>query len=96
MSSNDDAGLKAANYWTTLEDFPVAKMTDYYLNPDSSLSTEQKYEDGVESHFTYIHDPLNPVPTIGGNNLPDSIGGTIPCGPLDQQELNSRKDILVR
>ena len=33
----------------------------------------------------------------GGNNLPDSIGGSIPCGPMDQQETDNalRTDQLL-
>jgi len=40
MSSNDDAGKKAAQYWTTLDSFPVPQMTDYFLNADKTVTTK--------------------------------------------------------
>jgi putative CocE/NonD family hydrolase len=95
MSSNDEAGKEAGQYWTSVEDWPVPTMTDYYLLPGGVASTN--IEDYVEEqdHTSYIHDPSNPIPTIGGNNLPDSIGGTIPCGPLDQGDIDFRDDVLL-
>lgn len=40
---------------------------------------------------TYTFNPLDPVPTVGGNNL------EIKCGPLDQREIEklNRQDVLV-
>lgn len=38
---------------------------------------------------TYLYDPANPCPTVGGCNL------TIPIGPYDQRELLERKDLLL-
>ena len=90
MSSNDSAGNDAGNYWTSLETFPTPKMTDYFLNSDGSLTTTQT----GASATSYTYDPSDPVPTMGGNNLPDSIGGSIPCGPMDQAEVDQRADVL--
>lgn len=87
MSSNDDAGLEAANYWTSLEDFPTPTMTKFYLHADGSVSNSPPSE-GAES-TTYVYDPTDPVPTVGGNNL------DMPCGPLDQAEIDTRSDVLV-
>jgi putative CocE/NonD family hydrolase len=42
-----------------------------------------------------VYDPSNPVPTKGGNNLPPGIGGSIPCGPLDQSVVDARADVLL-
>lgn len=92
MSSNDDAGLSTANYWTSVETFPVPKMTNYYLHADGSTSTTAPVAgsaaDSTES-TTYAYDPTNPVPTSGGNNL------DMPCGPLDQAQNDQRVDVLV-
>jgi putative CocE/NonD family hydrolase len=90
MSSNDTAGNEAGNYWTSLDTWPAAKATDYFLNGDGTLSTKR----GDSATMTYVYDPANPVPTMGGNNLPDSIGGSIPCGPMDQAEVDQRADVL--
>lgn len=90
MSSNDSAGNEVGNYWTSLETWPAWKATDYYLNPDGTLSLAQNGDTAT----SYTFDPADPVPTMGGNNLPDSIGGSIPCGPMDQAEVDQRADVL--
>jgi len=94
MSSNDEAGLAAGQYWTTVEDFPAPRMTDFYLHADKTASKSRPTTDETAS-TTYVHDPANPVPTNGGNNLPPSIGGSIACGPLDQSQIDTRSDVLT-
>jgi hypothetical protein len=93
MSSNDDAGKKVGQYWTSLETFPTPKLVDFFLHPDGSASVIPPTP-SESSSTSYKYDPADPVPTIGGNNLPDSIGGTIPCGPLDQAPADARADVL--
>eukprot|EP00604_Paraphysomonas_vestita_P002142 CAMPEP_0174821260 /NCGR_PEP_ID=MMETSP1107-20130205/6109_1 /TAXON_ID=36770 /ORGANISM="Paraphysomonas vestita, Strain GFlagA" /LENGTH=119 /DNA_ID=CAMNT_0016038091 /DNA_START=1038 /DNA_END=1394 /DNA_ORIENTATION=- len=63
-------------------------MTKYYYHGDGTLSTTQPKEGETES-TSYIFDPANPVPTVGGNNL------DMPCGPLDQAEIDQRSDVLT-
>ena len=92
MSSNDDAGKKAGQYWTTLDSFPVPVMTDFFLNADKKMSTKAL---PTQDSFSYKADPSDPIPTSGGANLPDSIGGSIPCGPLDQSEVDKRDDMVL-
>ena len=94
MSSNDDAGHKAGNYWTSMDAFPQAKATEFYLMGDKTISMNAPTSDSSAS-TQYKHDPANPIPTLGGNNLPASIGGDIPCGPLDQSPIDSRDDVLT-
>jgi predicted acyl esterase len=109
MSSNDDAGLAAANYWTSMDSFPTPKMTDYYFHSDKSMSTSAPTEEGDKS--AYVYDPANPVPTVGGNNLVCllicrlcyvcvlnlslNFMQDMPCGPLDQAEIDQRSDVLT-
>lgn len=88
MSSNDEAGLNTANYWTSLEYFPEPTMVKYYYHADGTLSTTAPTEDEVDSS-PYVYDPADPVPTVGGNNL------DMPCGPLDQAEIDQRTDVLT-
>jgi uncharacterized protein len=88
MSSNDEAGLNTANYWTSLETFPEPTMVKYYHHGDGTLSTSAPVEGEAESS-PYVFDPANPVPTVGGNNL------DMPCGPLDQAEIDQRTDVLT-
>lgn len=90
MSSNDDAGRAAGQFWTTLDAFPRPTMTKYFLHPDRSLSTSPPSESEAGSKSTsYTYDPSNPVPSMGGNNL------QLPCGPLDQSTIDQRADVLV-
>lgn len=93
MSSNDEAGREAGQFWTSLEQFPTPTMTNYYLHADGSASTSVPSEN--DASLTYVHDPASPIPTIGGNNLCPDIGGTIPCGPMDQASNDVRDDVLV-
>jgi putative CocE/NonD family hydrolase len=88
MSSNDEAGLSTANYWTTMDAFPTPKMTRFYAHADGSASTVKPSAGETES-TSYVYDPKDPVPTVGGSNL------DMPCGPLDQAEIDQRSDVLV-
>ncbi len=89
MSSHDDAGLAAGQYWTTLDKFPSPVMTKYYLHGDKTASTvAPKSTDSAPGQSSYLHDPANPVPSQGGNNL------AIPCGPMDQRVVDERTDVV--
>jgi predicted acyl esterase len=87
MSSNDEAGLNAGQYWSSLEKWPAPTMSKWYLQADHSLSTSAPSDSSATSSF--VHDPANPVPTMGGNNL------QLPCGPLDQSGIDQRSDVIV-
>lgn len=93
MSSNDDLGKEAGQFWTTMDEFPTPKNTDFFLHADNTASN--KFDDSAETSTSYKVDPANPILTIGGNNLPPDIGGTIHCGPEDQSPVDSRDDVLV-
>jgi len=91
MSSNDEAGLATANYWTSVEEFPTPTMTHYYAHADGSASLSAPVDGSSTDsakYTSYVYDPANPVPTVGGSNL------DIPCGPLDQAEVDSRTDVI--
>lgn len=94
MSSNDEAGKSAGQFWTTLETWPKAVATDFFLHADRTASPKPP-STGDASSTSFKYDPADPAPTSGGNNLPDSIGGSIPCGPLDQSEVDKRSDVLT-
>jgi putative CocE/NonD family hydrolase len=84
-------------YWTSLETWPEFKAVDYYLHADktATLLPSMPSTEDANVKTSYVYDPSNPVPTMGGNNLPHSIGGSIPCGPLDQSEVDKRSDVLT-
>jgi hypothetical protein len=92
MSSNDDAGRAAGQFWTTVESWPRPNPTRFYLHGDGSVSTTRPVvTDGLKESTSYVHDPANPIKTKGGNNLFSDA----PCGPLDQQEIDSRSDVIT-
>ena len=75
------------NEWRTAIAWPVpAKVTSFFLKPGGALSEKMAVES--ESAATYVYDPKNPVPTIGGANL------SVQKGPMDQRATGDRKDIL--
>lgn len=90
MSSNDDAGIEAGQYWTTMDKFPTPTVAKYYLHGDGSVSTVAPAAGEVES-TSYVFDPSNPQTTKGGNNLFSDA----PCGPLDQADIDTRDDVVV-
>lgn len=74
------------NEWRLSESWPPESRERYlYLCEGGRLRSAPPEEDGVDS---YRHDPRDPVPTVGGNNL------FLARGPMDQRELRERKDIL--
>jgi len=89
MSSDDDAGREAAQYWTSVETWPTATATPYYLQGDGGLSPNKPDAAAAVTQQSYVFDPSNPAPTNGGANL------FIDCGPLDQAEIDTRADTLV-
>ncbi|MCP4123909.1 MAG: CocE/NonD family hydrolase [Bacteroidetes bacterium] len=61
---------QVGNYWIASDTFPVVnglQWNNLYLHTDSSLSAMAPVEE--EEAQAYVHDPHNPVITIGGNNL---------------------------
>jgi predicted acyl esterase len=71
-------------YWKTSDKWPLpaTKFVNYYLHSGGMLSTTLPEKE--EKSVTYIFDPDNPVPTIGG-----SMASTEPLwagGAFDQRE----------
>ena len=83
---DDPAG--PGNEWNWSDVWPpAASPVPFYLGQDGSLGEDYP---GTNGHAdSYLYDPLDPVPTIGGANL------TIPAGPRDQSSLETRADVLV-
>ncbi len=76
------------NEWRTAASWPPpAREVPLYLRAAGLLSWEPPASE--EAPEEYRHDPANPVPTIGGNNL------NLPAGPMDQRPIESRPDVLV-
>jgi hypothetical protein len=90
-----------SNKWQASETWPPekARLTTYYLNStgganssfgDGQLTTAQAKADTPDS-FTY--DPMKAVPSYGGNVC--CTGNAIKGGAFDQQQMETRDDILV-
>lgn len=72
---------------------PESRDTRYYLTADKTLSTKRPTD--IAAKTSYVFDPADPVPTVGGanyNNLPDRF--PIRVGPVDQREIPDREDYL--
>lgn len=88
------------NAWRDEKEFPLARTqyTKYFLH--SVKGARAIKGDGAlngtppssEKPDTFIYDPANAVPTIGGRLC---CGAAIPPGPANQQPNESREDVLV-
>ncbi|WP_033288433.1 CocE/NonD family hydrolase [Amycolatopsis jejuensis] len=84
--------------WRDETDWPLpdTRYTDYHLTGDGRANTARG--DGrltaagpdQDASDVFRYDPLDPVPTLGGNILP--LGGF--AGPADQSEIENRSDVL--
>lgn len=91
-----------SNRWQSADAWPPpdAQLVTYYLDSDDGanslfgdgrLTTQQPRSDDGADSFTY--DPMNPVPSHGGNVC--CTGNAVTGGALDQQQMEARNDILV-
>ncbi len=102
---NAEGRLDHGGHWREEQEWPLARAvaTPYYLHGDGTLSPEPPAEAG--SSTTYRFNPLDPVPTVGGNI---SVGyDVMPNGAFDQRgapwvlgakdtlPLSARGDVLV-
>lgn len=89
------------NEWRKEAAWPLAraKDTSYYLGSDGkansasgdgTLSTSAPRKEAADS---FVYDPANPVPTVGGPLCCDQ-GRLIP-GPRNQKDVEARNDVLV-
>jgi len=77
------------NQWRTAAQWPPVPTRDtpWYLHADRRLAPEKPA--ASRAALSYLYDPANPVPTLGGYQL------TIPAGPKDQRPIEGRPDVLV-
>ncbi|MCX6661519.1 MAG: CocE/NonD family hydrolase [Euryarchaeota archaeon] len=86
MGDVDNASAPG-NEWRYADDWPIpTDKVCWYFQSDGLLTTEAP---GGSEPLTYVYDPSNPVPTIGGKNLYS------PAGPYDQSSVENRSDVLV-
>ncbi len=87
MGDVDDPESRG-NEWRSAERWPVTDVAaPLYLHGDGSLTW---FEPAVaDAARTFIYDPEDPVPTLGGGNL------AILAGPRDQRTVENRSDVLI-
>ena len=89
------------NKWQSSETWPPknTEQVTWYLHSngnansrfgDGELSTSKA---GIDNPDSFIYDPMNPVPSYGGNVC--CTGNAIKGGAFDQQDMEARNDILV-
>lgn len=78
----------SGNVWRHASSWPVPHTpTPLYLCSENKLV--KNVAEATSSKVSYVDDPLNPVPTLGGRNL------FIDSGPKDQRSIESRSDVKV-
>ena len=93
--------VMGVNQWRDEDDWPLARAKDtkYYLDSagsaNSSAGNGELNTDGPRgaANDTFVYDPANPVPTIGGPLCCDAVH--LKPGPFDQKAAEERKDVLV-
>jgi uncharacterized protein len=93
--------VMGANEWREEDDWPLARAvnTKYFLHSAGKANSLQG--DGVlsaalprsQTADSYIYDPANPVPTIGGPLCCD--WEHLAPGPRDQRPVEARNDVLI-
>ncbi|GAB3279863.1 CocE/NonD family hydrolase [Sinomonas notoginsengisoli] len=77
------------NRWRGFDELPdPGRRVELYLGADGSLGREG----GAEGSVDYDYDPLDPVPTAGGNTM--HLGPDY-SGPAEQSGVEARDDVLV-
>lgn len=90
-----------SNEWMWENEYPIARTqyTEMYFHSggeanskrgDGTLTWDKPVSSEPADRYTY--DPNHPVPSVGGNNC---CGTPTPAGPREQNEVESRRDVLV-
>lgn len=91
-----------SNRWQSADTWPPAEaeLITYYL--DSTTGANSLFGDGsltlerptsADGHDAFMYDPMNPLPSYGGNVC--CTGNAVTGGSFDQRQLEARNDILV-
>ncbi|WP_020571731.1 CocE/NonD family hydrolase [Neolewinella persica] len=93
--------VMGSNEWKTATAWPppAAKMETFYFDSDGSANTLHgngrlsKKAPGKDMPDRFVYDPMNPVPSYGGNVC--CTGNAVKGGAFDQRVMETRNDILV-
>jgi putative CocE/NonD family hydrolase len=80
------------NQWRDEDEWPPARARNvkFYLDAGGQLGNKP---DSHAAPDTFVYDPRNPVPTMGGSLCCNPR--VFPWGPLDQRPVEKRRDVLV-
>eukprot|EP01006_Ploeotia_vitrea_P055659 TRINITY_DN68020_c1_g7_i5.p1 TRINITY_DN68020_c1_g7~~TRINITY_DN68020_c1_g7_i5.p1 ORF type:complete len:638 (-),score=48.87 TRINITY_DN68020_c1_g7_i5:230-2143(-) len=79
------------HFTTAAQKFPDYTPTLMYLNNANGLTIKPP-PPGGRANYTYIYDPKDPIPTLGGPTLGPAVNFT--CGPANTDQLAGRLDIV--
>jgi putative CocE/NonD family hydrolase len=84
--------VMGANRWRDEDAWPLARAveTRLHLRAGGGLTQDPPAD---EEPDTFVYDPRDPVPTVGGNTL--LPGGSLLMGPRDRRAVQARPDVLV-
>ncbi len=87
MGDLNDSSSDVNNY-RFAKDWPIPYVNDtWYFDVEGAFLNNTLPLANL--NYSYLYDPRNPVPTLGGTNL------IIPSGPFDQRSIENRTDVLV-
>lgn len=89
------------NRWREAQNWPVPGATRKVLYLQSRKGANSVFGDGVLAERAasesrddaFVYDPMNPVPTLGGNVC--CLGSAVQPGSFDQRGIEARQDVLV-
>jgi len=83
--------VMGANVWRSEHEWPLRRaiLTQLFMGAGEALNTEP---DGMDSSVSFIYDPQNPVPSVGGASL---VVPSPSAGAINQREVERRHDVLV-
>ena len=95
--------VMGTNRWKTADDWPIpgTRFLSYFLHSagnaasnrgDGSLDTTPAR---TEPHDSFLYDPADPVPTVGGSTCCSEDVTPVSMGPRDQRPVQWRADVLV-
>lgn len=95
-----DQGRTGSGFWVAGDRFPLRGTETQRYHLDSDGNANSSAGDGVLGNRSsraesdrFVYDPLDPVPTVGGNLC--CAGDLLPPGAFDQSRVERRDDVLV-
>ncbi|MFW9897247.1 MAG: CocE/NonD family hydrolase [Candidatus Thorarchaeota archaeon] len=77
------------NYWRYAYDWPLDHVDDkwYFTSTNGLINSTLPL---TNKNFSYLYDPRDPVPNLGGQNQPFDL-----AGPMDQRSIENRSDVII-